>query len=116
MGIIEDAKNNQSRKFIRAQKKVENIKLFYNHVGVYVVCVSLMLLFKNVLVINVVSAKVLGNVEYLEWINWNVYGTPILWGIAILFHALSVFKFKIPFICKWEERQLEKYMKEDKLN
>lgn len=99
----------------RALKRVEDIKGFYIHLAIYV-AVGLIVLFTraNYLSINVFH-NFLNDVEFLSWINWDEYGTPIIWGIALIFHALSVFA-KNPFLGKaWEERQIQKYLAEDKL-
>jgi len=37
------------------------------------------------------SEGALGNPDFLNWLDWNVYGTPIIWGIGLTFHAISVF-------------------------
>ncbi|MEO0570612.1 MAG: 2TM domain-containing protein [Bacteroidota bacterium] len=101
----------QYTKFGRAQKRVKEVKGFYQHLTVYVlVNLGLLLLSQRIQFI-LLSEEALGNPGFLEWINWNVWGTPIIWGLALLIHAASVF-LKSPFK-KWEERQIRKILEED---
>ena len=56
-----------------------------------------------------------------QWLDWNIIGTPILWGIGLGIHAFYVFglqskrwsQLKPRFIVEWEERQIKKYMDQD---
>ncbi len=100
----------QSEKNVRAQKRIKELKWFYNHLIIYIICsiVLYILSAKDILFINIISPKILNNIELVKWINWNLFGTQIFWGIAVFFHALCV--FKIPFIKKWEEKQIQKYI------
>ena len=52
----------------------------------------------------------MGNPGFLRWLDWNIFGTPIIWGIFILLHAARVFEWSPFFNKKWEQRQIEKYM------
>ncbi len=87
----------------KAKKRVEREKGFYSHLTVY-------------LIINI--ALLLINSDFFDegfnnWLDWNLYTTPFLWGIGLLFHGLSVFT-KIPvFGSKWEERKIEEFMNDD---
>lgn len=105
-----DNNNKQSEKYVRAQKRIKELKWFYNHLLIYIVCsiVLFVLSYKDIFFINIISPKILNNIELIKWINWNLFGTQIFWGIALFFHALSV--LKIPFIKRWEEKQIQKYI------
>lgn len=97
----------------RAQRKVDRIKGFYRHLAVYMIVNSVMLLIKNDFRFFLVNDRSVEGLNFLEWINWNVYGSIILWGIGLLIHAISVF-VKNPFLGKeWEARQIQKYMKDE---
>ncbi|GMN09277.1 hypothetical protein MTsPCn9_02670 [Croceitalea sp. MTPC9] len=96
----------------RAQKRVEVLKNFYKHLTTYILINSFLLLFAKSFTIVLLSKQALGNPEFLEWVNWNFYGTPIIWGIALLIHAVYVF-LPSPFK-KWEEKQIKKYLEKDK--
>ena len=99
-------------RFEKAKRRVEALKGFYQHLTAYVIVNALLLLFAGKITFILLSKEAFGNPEFLQWINWNVWGTPIIWGIALLIHAASVF-LKSPFK-KWEEQQIRKFMAEDK--
>lgn len=107
-------KQNNLTKLERAKKRVENIKGFYNHVVIYVLVNVTLLLFKEKFIFKIVSPEAIGNPDFLRWIDWNVYGTPIVWGIGLAIHGICVFSLTPKFLKKWEERQIEKYMQEEK--
>tara|TARA_R110002167_G_scaffold8323_3_gene38621 strand:+ start:64 stop:252 length:189 start_codon:yes stop_codon:yes gene_type:complete len=57
-----------------------------------------------------VNKNALGNPEFLDWINWNVYGTTIVWGIILVVHGIIVFGNISWYMKKWEEREIQKYI------
>lgn len=105
-------KINQNSKLERAKKKVASIKGFYNHLVVYVLLNLTLFLLKEKVVFTLLSKEAISDPNFLNWINWNVFGTPIIWGIGLLIHAILVFGSKPSFVKNWEEKQLEKYMRE----
>ena len=98
--------------FAKAKKRVETLKGFYKHLTVYIVVNSFLLLAAKRVTFIFLSKEALGNPEFLKWVDWNLYGTPIIWGIALLIHATYVF-IPSPFK-KWEERQIQNYIRKDK--
>lgn len=103
-----------SNSYERAKKRVEEIKGFYIHLAIFLVVNFFVIFFNGRILFISISKEALGNPEFLNWIDWNTYGTSILWAIALGFHALSVFT-RNPFLGKnWEERQIEKYMNNSK--
>lgn len=105
-------KKQPTTKLERAQKKVASIKGFYNHLTVYIILNSIVLFTSGKFIFTLFNKDVMGNPNFLNWINWNVYGTPIIWGIVLLVHGLVVFGIKPSFLKRWEQQQLEKYMRE----
>ncbi len=98
----------------RARKRVDAIKGFYGHLAIYLIVNAIVLFTKGRFLFTVLSNEALEDAAFLNWIDWNVYGTPIIWGIFLVFHGLNVFG-RNPFFGKaWEERQLKKYLKDDK--
>jgi len=97
----------------RAQKRIKDIKGFYGHLTVYVM-VNLLVLFTRAKFLSLPTVHTsLDTVEFLNWLDWNTYGTSIIWGIALIFHGIKVF-VKNPFFGKaWEERQIKKYMNQN---
>ena len=92
----------------RAQLRVKELKGFYQHLTAYIIVNAVLFIFSERVTFILLSEEVLGDQEFLNWINWNIWGTPIIWGLALLIHAASVF-LKSPFK-KWEEQQIQKYL------
>ncbi|MEM8999214.1 MAG: 2TM domain-containing protein [Bacteroidota bacterium] len=103
--------SNETGKLERAKARVNVLKGFYQHLTAYIIVNSILLLFSGKITFVLLSERALGNPEFLERINWSIWGTPIIWGVGLLIHAIVVFAFN-PFK-KWEERQIQKYMDED---
>lgn len=96
----------------RAKKRVREIKGFYGHLGAYII-VMLIVTYTNGRFLRIHGdSSIYENIDFLNWIDWNVYGTGIIWGFFLLIHGINVFG-KNPFLGKkWEERQIQKYMDE----
>jgi len=98
----------------RAVKRVDDIKGFYTHLSVYIIVNIILLLTRNSFNFFVVGNSAFGDSDLLNWINWETYGTPIFWGIFLIFHFISVF-VKNPFLGKeWEERHIQKFIEEER--
>ena len=110
---MENKKILKLSKYERAKLKVASIRSFYNHVIVYVIINTLLYLFRNKFTFVLVSKIALGTPDVLDWIDWNVYGTSIVWGGILIFHAIKTFSNFTLLAADWEQRQIEKYVKED---
>src|SRR5690606_34749413 len=102
-------------------KRVRDLKKFYNHLKVYIVA-NLILLFLKYRALEFFADKeIMHDQNFLYWLDWNIIGTPVLWGLGLLFHGLYVFGIKSKslsdlkpkFIKDWEERQIQKYIEEN---
>ncbi|WP_281540525.1 2TM domain-containing protein [Maribacter aestuarii] len=112
----------QSEKFLKAQKRVNDMKKFYRHLRVYVV-INILLLVVKLNLFNWFKDDYVWMQEknFSDWASLNLLGTPIIWGIGLAIHGLYVFKFKSQtwqelkpeFLKKWEKRQLEKFLREE---
>lgn len=92
--------NFNEEKYKRAKKKIEDLKGFYIHASIY----------------TVVNTFILFNIyrHTDDFWHWPNFITLFAWGIGLFFHASKVFDFN-PFFSKdWEERQIQKYIDEDK--
>jgi len=100
----------QEQNYIKAKKRVKEIKGFYIHLSTYVII--------NIFISGVIIYGLLSSGDSLnETItNFGVYSTWIFWGIGIFFHWLGVFGFKsLGFGKDWEERKIKEFMdKEEK--
>ncbi|NQY06779.1 MAG: 2TM domain-containing protein [Flavobacteriaceae bacterium] len=90
-------------KYIRAKKRVESIKGFHGHLTAYIIVNAFLLIFFY----NVFEGKE----EF-----WGIQGfsTVIFWGIGLAIHAFCVFAPDFFFGKKWEQKQIEKFMNEEK--
>ncbi len=87
-------------KYNKAKKRVEELKGFYIHLVIYVVI--------NTFILTNISLR-----SESFW-QWEHFITLVAWGLGVLFHASKTFGFN-PLLGKdWEERQIQKYMDEDK--
>ncbi|MCK0190142.1 2TM domain-containing protein [Arenibacter sp. F20364] len=98
-------------KYIRAKKRVDNLKNFYAHIVIYVIMSLLLFLFKG-RIIDFFVGKGVRDEGFLTWMDWNFVFIPIIWGVVLLVIGIYHFRFKSGFIKKWEARQLRKYMEE----
>lgn len=97
----------------RAQKRIKEIKGFYGHLSAYVIVIAVVLIARGQFWSFQGNITSIENIDFLNWINWNVFGTPIIWGFFLVLHAISVFG-KNPLLGKaWEERQIKKYMEQE---
>lgn len=99
---------NRRDKQIRARKRVKELKGFYIHLTVYVL-VNLFIITTSV------TGLMNGGESFNEaFFNFNTFTTAVFWGIGLAFHAAKTFAYN-PFFSKdWEERQIQKYMEEDR--
>ena len=115
-----EEKDNYTKKLARAQKRVNDIKIFYRHLRIYIF-INVLLLFVKYRALDFFAEKGIQDPGFLDWFQWNLISTPVIWGIGLLLHALYVFKFqarplkelKPKFLEDWEKRQIQKYMDEN---
>lgn len=91
-------------KLKRAKKRVEQLKGFHIHLVVYV-AINLLIALGNM----VASAS-----QGEPLLRWPMLITPLFWGIGLAVHALNVFGPNFLFGKKWEERQIAKFMEQDR--
>lgn len=89
--------------YIRAKKRLEDIKGFYWHLASYLIV--------NLFLTVFIGAAKVKNGESL-W-DFGLLATPLFWGIGLLFHALAIFGKNWFFGKEWEERQIKKYMDDE---
>lgn len=107
-------KTEKFTKYQRAQKKVAKIRGFYNHIVVYLIVNIVLFLLRDKVTIIFLGKRFFGSPEILENINWDIFGTPIIWGIILIFHAVKVFGNFSFFGKDWEEKKLQQFLNEDK--
>ncbi|WP_273567327.1 2TM domain-containing protein [Maribacter halichondriae] len=115
-----ETKEEYIKRLEKARKKVENIKNFYRHLTVYLI-INIILVFLIYRGLGFFGEEAIQDSGFNDWFVLNVFGTPILWGIGLVVHALYVFRFqskplkgfKPRFIKDWEARQISKYIEEN---
>lgn len=90
----------EENKYIKAKKKVDNLKGFYSNLLSYCLIIPF-LIFVNLLT----------SPNHL-WFWWPMLG----WGIGIIFHAFGVFNHKIGLGKDWEDRKIKEFMDKNKHN
>ena len=87
-------------RYIKAQKKVEDLKGFYGNLSSYIIVNA------GLLILNLVTSP-----SHL----WFFY--PLLgWGIGVVIHAMSVFNY-MPFLNRdWEEKKIKELMNKEKID
>jgi hypothetical protein len=90
-------KYTEEQKYLRAKKKVENLKGFYSNLLAYCLVIPFLIF------INLMTSRD----HYWFWYP------AIGWGIGIVFHAVGVFNHTSFFGRDWEERKIKKMMKDD---
>jgi len=94
---IPEIPGSDTEKYLRAKKRVEDLKGFYSHLGIYIL-INLLLFIANAIT---------------SFGIWWFYWVTLFWGIGIVFHAVSVFKRRNAFSKKWEEEKIQQYMNEE---
>lgn len=98
IAVAEPAITSEKTAYLKAQKRMEDIKGFYGHVMSYV------LVNAGLAVLNLVTYP-----KY--W--WFLYPL-IFWGIGLGIHAMAVYNF-VPFLGKdWEEKKIQQIIEKEK--
>lgn len=93
--------NKEDSKYLRAKKRVNDIKMFYTNIMMY-------LLFIGALA----GLNYYWNEFRNPWFLWAAFG----WGIGLFFQAIKVFNWT-PFMGRnWEERKIKEIMEEEEKN
>lgn len=100
--------NSERAKIRRARRRVEELKGFYWHLGVYLT-VNLFIS------ISKISRNVVSGESFMEgFFDFGTFAVWFFWGIGLAFHAMKVFSLNPIFSKDWEERQIKKFMEKEK--
>lgn len=97
MSVQSPDTNVEETSYERARRRMEELKGFYVHLGVYL-AVNL-----GLFLINYLTSR--GN----WWFYWPLIG----WGIAVVIHAFTVFGVERLFGRSWEQRKIQQLMDEE---
>lgn len=98
ISIMEASYNDEQNIYLKAQKKVEDLKGFYGNLTVYIIVIA------GLAILNLVTYP-----QYL-WFFYPAMG----WGIGVVIHGMSVFNY-MPFLgSNWENKKIQELMDKDK--
>ncbi len=98
----------KEQQYLKAKKKVQDIKGFYSHLTVYIII--------NIFISGIIIYGLSHDEEYgiMDAVgHFGVYSTWLFWGIGLFFHWLGVFGFKNLLGKNWEERKIKELMDKD---
>jgi len=99
ISVVHSAISAEKTAYLKARKRMEDIKSFYGHLMSYIV-------------VNVGLAMV-NVITYPQYL-WFFYPL-IFWGIGLVIHAMAVYNF-VPFLGKdWEDRKICEIIEKEKL-
>ncbi len=92
----------------RAKERIKQLKGFYTHFMIYI--------FVNVMITTVITVSLMYNgYSFFEALsNFGSFSTWFFWGIGVFFHAVKTFSVNPFFNKEWEERQIQKYLDDEK--
>ncbi len=100
ISIMEHTQSISEDRYLKAQKRVEDLKGFYGNLTSYLVVNT------GLMILNLITSP-----DRL----WFIY--PLLgWGIGVVLHGMSVFNY-MPFLNRdWEEKKIQELMNKEKTN
>lgn len=85
----------EQQRYLKAQKRVKDIKGFYTHLTIYCFVISIIIFV---------------NLKYEPHFHWFWF-SALGWGTGLFIHWLSVFGFRIlGFGKNWEEKKVKEFM------
>jgi len=100
ISIMETNYSDEQNIYLKAQKRVEDMKGFYGNLTMYIIIIS--------------GLAILNLVTYPQHL-WFLY-PAIGWGIGVVIHGMSVFNY-MPFLgSNWEEKKIQELMNKDKFD
>ena len=96
----------EENKYLRAKKRIDQLKKFYKSVMIYVIVNFFISFFK-------VRNYMDNGDSFLEALsNFDTYIVWIIWGFFLLLQAVKTFKADAFLGKNWEERKIKEYMNE----
>ena len=104
-GVMKSLEKNL--KYQKAQRKVEKLKRFYSHLAVFITINTV------ITIVKVMYGVKAGQTISEAIFSFSTLLTWMAWGIALALHAFSVFILPKLVGDDWEERMIQKHMKEE---
>lgn len=94
----------------RAKNRVNELKGYYRHIFIFVFVNALLLVVRMGVLNRLVPDGFPNEPYFYDWIIGNI----AIWGLILIVHTVLVYRHKFTFFKKWEERQIQKYMEEER--
>jgi hypothetical protein len=98
----------KEQQYLKAKKKVQDIKGFYSHLTVYII---INIFISGIIIYGLSYDEEYGFTQAIG--HFGVYSTWLFWGIGLFFHWLGVFGFKNLLGKGWEDRKIKELMDKD---
>ena len=108
---MENRETIEGLKYLKAKKRVEKIKGFYVHFGVYI---AVNIFISGIIIYGLTYDE--GDTYGDAFSNFGVYSTWLFWGIGVFFHWLGVFGFNSVLGKNWQEKKLKEIMEKETQN
>ena len=95
---------NEDRSYIRAKKRVEELKGYYKHLAMYLIINTVISAFR------IYDNMGDGDTFYEALASYNTYLVWFFWGIGMFFHTLNTFGWNTFLGSKWQEKKVNEYM------
>ena len=107
---MKNFEDNDSRKYLRAKSRVEKLQAFYGHLAAYLIV--------NICLTIVKISRNLNNGETFEeaFFEFSTFGLWVFWGLGLAIHAFATFVIEYILGKDWEERRIQKYMRDEEEN
>ena len=89
--------------YLNAERKVRRIQIFYLHLFLFIIGVSL-----------IIYNFYIMEGPYTQAITGLNISTLVFWTVVICIHAWSVFKGRLMFKKSWEDKKIEEILQKDK--
>lgn len=96
--------HDKENKYLRAKKRVEELKQFYKHAAFYIVINGFFIV-----------RRIYKDIEYGDSViealtDFSNYRLFFWWGIILIFHGINTFRFDFFFGKNWEDRKIKEEM------
>ncbi|MCR9229035.1 MAG: 2TM domain-containing protein [Flavobacteriaceae bacterium] len=93
-----------------AKRRVKELKGYYSHIVVFIIINGILYLLKTGVLNSLLPETFPKESHYYDWINGNI----LIWTVILAVHTLIILRHKFTFFKRWEVRQIQKYMDEDR--
>ncbi|MEM9649550.1 MAG: 2TM domain-containing protein [Bacteroidota bacterium] len=97
--------------FLRAKKRVRQIRGFYTHLAVFLVFNVIMYAVKDSTMALIIEESGIHEVGFENYLHWQFWTITLSWAAIILIQGLKL--YGRPLIANWEKRKIQEYMQRD---